>query len=325
MSYPKEIIAEANAITSRRRHEAEEIQKARHAEIAEKLPDVLKYEAQLAQTGIAVVKSLTMGENAEKYIKELSELNLRIQSLIKKELESAGYPSDYLETPYTCKACSDTGFKDGVACHCRKKLLSELNVARLEKCSPAKYCRFSDFDVNLYDDEGGDGYSPRQRMSDVLEYCKCYADDFGESSCSLYMYGATGLGKTHLSLAIANEAARKGFNVLYYSAQNLFSALEKEKFTSGAGTTEADVEDCDLLIIDDLGSEYSTRFTVSALYNIINTRLNLSKPSIISTNLSITELEKTYDQRIASRIIGNYQYLLFEGRDIRQIKSNVEE
>ncbi|MBR0112950.1 MAG: ATP-binding protein [Clostridia bacterium] len=326
MSYPKEVIMQANALTAKRRADAEQIQRIRHTEITAKVPDVAKYEAELAKTGLEVVRALTMGEDAEKYIKGLAKQNLHIQELIGNELEKAGYPRDYLKTPYTCSVCSDTGFVEGVACECRKAMLRELNVARLEKVSPARYCRFDNFDVSLYDStvDPRYGFSPRERMGDLFEYCRCYADDFDESSCSLYMHGATGLGKTHLSLAIANVACAKGFNVLYYPAHNLLSLLEKEKFSGNSGETEQEVLDCDLLIIDDLGSEFSTQFTVSALYNIINTRFNLSKPVIISTNLNEEELEKRYTQRVTSRIIGYCESLLFVGRDVRQIKSEMQ-
>ncbi len=311
---------------SKRKADAELTQKIRHSEIIGKLPNIPQYEAELSKTGLSVLKALTMGENAEKYIKELSELNLRIQGHIKQELESAGYPGNYLETPYTCKKCSDTGFVGAFACSCRKELLSQLNVARLEKVSPAKYCRFDNFDVSLYDEEIDPRYgiSPRERMSDILEYCKCYADDFDSASGSIYMHGATGLGKTHLSLAIANVACEKGYNVLYYSAQNLLSILAKEEFRNVPGDTESEVLECDLLVLDDLGSEFSTQFTVSALYNILNTRINLSKPVIISTNLTEEELEQRYTQRITSRIIGSCEPLLFVGRDIRQIKGEMQ-
>ena len=157
-------------------------------------------------------------------------------------------------------------------------------------------------------------------MREIFEYCRCYADDFGKCSDSLFMHGATGLGKTHLSLAIANVVVEKGFEVIYGSAQNLLSSLEREKFGGGSGEMEKELLDCDLLIIDDLGSEFSTQFTVACIYNIINTRINLGKPVIISTNLTGEELEAKYTQRITSRIIGSYVSLLFIGKDIRQLK-----
>ena len=138
--------------------------------------------------------------------------------------------------------------------------------------------------------------------------------------------GETGLGKTHLSLAIAGEVLKKGFGVVYGSVQNLFSNIEKEHFgraTDADGTTEKMLLECDLLILDDLGAEFTTSFTVATFNNIVNTRMLTSKPTIISTNLSLTEMQKRYSERIASRIIGEYNILTFAGKDIRQQKLGI--
>jgi DNA replication protein DnaC len=137
------------------------------------------------------------------------------------------------------------------------------------------------------------------------------------------MQGETGLGKTHLSLAIAGEVIEKGYTVLYNSAQNIFNELQKERFGKGDsdGRFEPMVLECDLLVIDDLGAEFSTQFTNAALYNIVNTRINASLPTIISTNLSLKELEERYTRRISSRLIGEYNTLYFIGGDVRQKKT----
>lgn len=324
MSYTKENLQYATKIIADRKQNAEEIQRIRHGKAVAKVPEIAKYEAQLAQTGLAVLKAISMDTGAEEYIEELAEMNGRIQQYIKKSLVDGGFPSDYLDTPYTCRECEDTGFKNGRICSCRRMLLNELALKDLEKVSPAANCRFDNFSLDYYPDTPDPvyGISPREKMAEVLEYCKCYAEDFDAESNSLYLRGATGLGKTHLSLAIANVAVRNGWNVLYGSAQNFFSAMEKDKFSNyNSAETEAKMLEADLLIIDDLGSEFITRFTVNELYNIINTRGNLGKPVIISTNLSDKELEENYSQRITSRIIGNYTSLYFMGRDIRQIKA----
>lgn len=322
MSYGKATLLKSSKILSERRSTAQSIQNARHAEVIAALPEIEKYEAALSASGLAVVKALGMGADASKYIDELSKVNLSVQQDIRKLLTASGYPADYLEVPYTCKKCEDTGFCGGYSCECRKALLKSVALARLEAVSPSKNCRFDNFDPELYPVQADPAYgvSPQSRMREVLEYCRCYADDFDKSSDSLFMHGATGLGKTHLSLAIANVVVERGFEVIYTSAQNLMSSLEKEKFGGGNGEREKEILECDLLIIDDLGSEFSTQFTVSAVYNIINTRINLGKPVIISTNLTGEELEAKYTQRITSRIIGSYVSLLFMGRDIRQIK-----
>ncbi len=323
MSYSNQTYLKAAQTLEKRRKRAERIQLARKLEISEKIPDISKYEAQLSATGLAVVKAIGMGENAEEYIAQLSQINLSIQESIKRLLTQNGYPEDYLEIPYTCKKCNDTGFSGGYVCECRKALLKETAMQELASVSASAKCTFENFDVSYYPlpVDQNLGVSPQNRMKSVAEYCRCYAEDFDSESESLYLHGATGLGKTHLSLAIANVVTEKGYNVIYDSAQNIFTSLEREKFSySGNGEREKELLDCDLLIIDDLGSEFTTSFTTSALYNIINTRINRSKPVIISTNLTETELEDKYTQRVTSRIIGNYVSLLFLGKDIRQLK-----
>ncbi len=323
MSYSNSVLAKATQLLEKRRRKAERTQLARRIEVSERIPEITKYEAQLSSTGLAVVKAIGMGENAEEYIQQLSELNLSIQEKIRQALSENGYSEDYLEIPYTCSICSDTGFSNGYVCECRKELLKQLAKDELSAVSESENCSFDNFSIEYYPEpiDAALGVSPQKRMKSIAEYCKCYAEDFDTDSESLYMHGATGLGKTHLSLAIANVVAEKGYRVIYDTAQNIFSSLEKEKFSySGNGEREKEILDCDLLIIDDLGSEFSTQFTSAAIYNIINTRINRSKPVIISTNLTENELEAKYTQRVTSRIIGNYVSLLFLGRDIRQLK-----
>lgn len=325
MSYSNTVLAKATQTLENRRKKAKRIQQARNLEVTEKIPAIAEYQAQLAETGSEVIKALGMGGDVAEYIKNLSVINLSVQEGIKKLLRENGYDEDYLETPFTCKVCSDSGFVGGYACECRKNLLKELAANELAAVSPSHKCFFENFSLDFYSEpvDPNLGVSPKKRMSDVLEYCKCYAEDFDSESESLYMHGATGLGKTHLSLAIANVVAEKGYRVIYDTAQNLFSSLEKEKFSySNNYEREEEILNCDLLIIDDLGSEFSTNFTSAAVYNIINTRINRSKPVIISTNLTETELETKYTQRVTSRIIGEYVSLLFLGKDIRQLKKH---
>lgn len=325
MSYSKSTLSKASQILESRRNKAQRIQIARNLEVTEKIPLISKYESQLSETGLAVVKAIGMGSDAKKYIEELSQLNLSVQESIKKLLKENGYPEDYLETPYTCCECQDSGFVGGYVCKCKKALLKELARKELSDISQSDKCSFDNFSLEYYSApiDSTLGVSPRNRMRSILEYCKCYADDFDCESESLYMHGSTGLGKTHLSLAIANVVAENGYRVIYDTAQNLLSSLEREKFShTNSGERENEILDCDLLIIDDLGSEFSTQFTIAAIYNIVNTRINRSKPVIISTNLTGSELEEKYSQRVTSRIIGNYVSLKFIGEDIRQLKKN---
>ena len=155
-------------------------------------------------------------------------------------------------------------------------------------------------------------------MSKILRYCKSYADNFTKNSESILMKGATGLGKTHLSLAIANEVIKKGYGVIYVSAPSLMQKLEKLYFSRDDDNSAIDMLiECDLLIIDDLGTEFHGQLSVSQMYNIFNSRMLANKPVIINTNLSLRELEKIYTERFVSRIIGNAQKLDFLGSDIR--------
>ncbi|MCR4615438.1 MAG: ATP-binding protein [Clostridiales bacterium] len=323
MNYNKKLRAAADRELERRRHTAESIQRQNREEVLKKLPRIGELERELAGTGAEIVKIIAAGGNVKKSIDKLSKENLKVQEERKNLLVSGGYPEDYLEVKYTCPKCKDTGFVEGRRCDCYREILRALAYKELCGNAPLDKSGFDNFKLSYYPDtrDGATGVVPKKKMAEILTFCKSYAEDFDTASPSLLMYGATGLGKTHLSLAIASEAVKKGFGVIYGSAQNLLIKLEKERFgRSGEGEAEEALLGCDLLVIDDLGAEFATQFTVAAMYNIINTRLLSGLPTIISTNLSPEELEEKYTQRITSRIIGNYICLPFCGKDIRQIK-----
>lgn len=182
--------------------------------------------------------------------------------------------------------------------------------------------RFEDMDLGYYPDEPDPrtGISPRERMRGVLDYCRCYAVDFVPGAQSLLLRGPTGTGKTHVSLAIARTAAEKGCSVVYGPAQQLLRQLENEHFGRMAGDSAETLEACDLLILDDLGTEFSSPFTVSCIYNIINGRMLAGRSTVVSTNLSQQELLARYGEQTTSRITGTFQPLVFSGQDIRQLK-----
>lgn len=324
MNYSRRVYNKAAARLEHRRDKAEREQRQHREEAYAKIPELVSIDREIASAGAEVIRAIGMGENAHTFIDELSKKNLAAQRKRKDMLLSAGYPETYLDADYVCKKCRDTGFISGVMCDCYKKLLKETALAELNELSLGGNADFENFSLNYYPDVTDNDINPRRKMSEILNFCKSYADDFDIDSPSLLMCGATGLGKTHLSLAIAKKAAEKGYDVVYGSAQNLMTRLEKEHFSNQrseyTGSEQALLE-CDLLIIDDLGAEFSTQFTVAALYNIINTRMMSGLPVIISTNLSPEELEKKYTQRITSRIIGSYISLFFCGRDIRQLKN----
>lgn len=324
MPYGKEIYAQARRELQRRRTQAEREAQRRHDETVERYPALVRIEREMAEAGHSIVYALGRPD-AEKFLKGLEKQSRAAQERRRNLLQKAGLPDDYLDTPYTCPACGDTGFDGGIMCACYKKLLRSLAYAQIGKRYPLDLCSFESFRLDYYPEEADSrtGVSPRRRMAEIFEFCMHYAEDFGPRSESLFLCGATGLGKTHLSLAIAREAIAKDFAVIYGSTQNLLNDLEAEHFgrrSTENGATQELLLTCDLLILDDLGAEFSTSFTVAALYNIINSRINAGLPVIISTNLTPAELEAKYTQRITSRIIGCYTSLIFCGRDIRQLK-----
>lgn len=222
-----------------------------------------------------------------------------------------------------CAECNDTGYVGGNICKCVEALAKDIAWEELAKDAPLEESRFDNFSLDYYSNESQNGPSDKERMTAIFNYCKDYAQNFDAKSESLLLLGGTGLGKTHLSLAIAGEAIKKGYGVIYGTAQNLFNQMSKEHFSYDEDTDRLmnQAIDCDLLIIDDLGTEFSTQFTLSCVYNIINTRILKGKPCVISSNYTLSELEKIYSPRVMSRIIGYYAMKQFFGSDIRQIKA----
>ena len=192
-------------------------------------------------------------------------------------------------------------------------------IDEFQKEMPLNQCKFENFDLKYYSEEGE---NPRRRMTAIFKLCKEYVIDFNpQKSENLLFMGQSGLGKTHLTLAIVSGVIEKGYNVVYGPCENLFSLIEKEKFTGeNKGSYDAMI-DCDLLVLDDLGAEIATPFSKAALYNLINTRMLSNKPTIINTNLTIKEIETRYTARVASRLIGSYNANKFLGEDIRQQKA----
>lgn len=319
MAYSERIYRIATERLAERKMTAEEKALLKHDKIVAEFPEIYELESKMRQSAFGLVKVIGMGEKTAEYIERLKNENLQAQAEIKEILISAGYSENEFDPVYTCPKCSDTGFYNGKLCECHIELLRRLSYEQLCKESPLKISTFDDFSLKYYSDDK-ENYDI---MSRILSFCKNYAESFDCTSDSVLMFGQTGLGKTHLSLAIAGEVLKKGYGVVYGSAQNLFSAVEKEHFgrsDNPDGSTEKMLLECDLLILDDLGAEFITSFTTATVNNIITTRLLTSKPTIINTNLQIAELENSYSRRIASRIIGEYRLLNFKGPDIRQRK-----
>ena len=221
MSYSRKVYVKAASALERRRSKAEHTQSMHREEAYAKIPELISIDREISSAGAEVIRAIGMGENAQRFIEELSKKNLAAQQRRKDILKENGYPENYLDADYTCKKCRDTGFVSGVMCDCYKELLRDTALAELNELSPSTRSTFESFNVNYYPDTSDPvtGVNPRSRMKEILDFCKDYAADFGTDSPSLLLYGATGLGKTHLSLAIASEAIRKGYGVIYGSAR----------------------------------------------------------------------------------------------------------
>ncbi len=290
-----------------------------------KCPRAQEIEREIASTSIRVAKQVFSGKaNVKEQLEKLKNYNLNLQKELSELLVKNGFPENFLEEWYKCNLCKDTGYINGKMCSCMKQLLRDTAYNELNSKSPLSLCDFSTFDVSLYSGEVqmGQKTSPIEKMSKIFEYCKKYAENFSLNSDNLLLRGSTGLGKTHLSLAIAKYVISKGFGVIYFSAPNLVNQLEKERFgdLSDNENTEEILTDCDLLILDDMGTEHNSAYATSAIYNIINTRIMVGKPTIINTNLTISDLQEEYSKRLVSRIMGDFTRLEFVGKDIRQIK-----
>lgn len=322
MKYAKQIYTRASAELRARRERAEATAAHHKQEFARVCPAVTDIENEMAKTGLEAVKAVGAGENAVEIVRKLAKYNLELQAKRKALLSEHGFAEDYLLPAYTCPICKDSGVKDNAPCTCYQTLLRELAYQELAESTPLRLCGFDSFSLSAYSDTpDANGIVPREEMREIFTRCKTYADTFSLESESLFFFGATGLGKTHLSLAIADRVIQKGFGVVYGTAQNLLTRLEKERFGKAEDAdTETMLLECDLLILDDLGTEFTTAFTTAAVYNILNTRELSGKPTIINTNLSLSELEKKYTERISSRILGKYDIYQFIGNDQRIAK-----
>lgn len=325
MTYSNEVFSLAQAEINRRHVQAIGICELHQREIEIKAPEIAAINRSLINTSIELSKAVLSNENnIAVVISKIKEENLNGQRQIKTLLLEFGYPEDYLDYNFTCKKCNDTGYIEGVRCDCFNELLKKFSVIELNKFCNIKLTSLNDFRLDYYPDEidRATGINPREKMAANFRACNDFVERFSSTSKSIFMNGNTGLGKTFLSAAIANELLNRGFSVAIDSVQNYLRAIENEHF---GRITDKDtlriINDADLLIIDDLGSEFSSSFYSSALYNIINTRLNKCAPTIISSNLSLRELQDKYDDRIISRLTGMFSWMAFIGKDIRHINS----
>ena len=330
MSYNGRLMARAREKLDAVRAENAAEQARRTAEVYARLPRVREIDAILREQMVELVGlTIRRGAGMMSDIARLEKANLELQAQRAELMTAAGYKADYTDPIYSCPKCRDTGLAGTETCDCLIKLYNReltADLGTLLRCGDES---FDKFDLSLYSDFPSPG-SPRETMTFVRDTCIAYAEGFGRRSTNLLFQGGTGLGKTFLSACIARAVAEKGFSVAYESTASALGAFETSKFSRDAAESDAasakvkQYLNCDLMILDDLGTEMITSFSQSALYQIINTRLISGKKTIISTNCADNELAAKYGAQIMSRLAGEYDFLPFVGRDIRLIRKEKE-
>lgn len=293
----------------------------RYKEVYSCVPALKEIDDTISSLSIEKAKRLIEGDDSA-----LSSFKTDIAELVKKKhilLKKNHFPEDYLELHYTCPDCRDTGYQGRQKCHCFKKAVIDLLYTQSNLQGILEQENFSACSLAYYSENHIDpltGRSSKEAMLTALEACHEFVDTFSETFRNILLYGDTGVGKTFLSHCIAKELLSGSYSVIYFSASRLFDILAKETFgkkSSVEDDTHTHIYDCDLLIIDDLGSELPNTFTVSQLFTVLNERILRKKSTIISTNLALEDIKSIYSERIFSRISSSYTMLRLTGDDIR--------
>lgn len=293
---------------------------ARKKEVYNCIPELKEIEDAISGLSISQARKLLDGE-----LTSLDSLKEEINILIScKEnlITSAGFPADYLEPTYECEDCKDTGFIGNEKCHCFQKAIVDLLYTQSNLQNVLQEENFDTFSLKYYSDghiDSQTGRSSLENIKNAYNVCRDFVDTFSTDFRNLFLYGDTGTGKTFLSHCVAKELIDKAYSVIYFSAFELFDIMAKSKFgkEQAAEVMYEQLFDCDLLIIDDLGTELVNSFTTSQLFLCLNERLLRKKSTIISTNLSLDSLVDIYSERTFSRITSNYTILKLTGDDIR--------
>ena len=324
MAYSAEVLSRARARLAMAKEDRESENREHLQQAYAQVPRLKEIDRLLRLTmAQAAQAAFTQGGDPAELLEQARRENLLLQQE-RSELEALYFEEGFLDDSPICDCCGGSGYVGSTMCEClrelcrqeQKKELTFLNVGRES---------FDQFRLDYYPDREDPkfGVNIRTIMEKTYQTCRRYAQNFSERSNNLLFSGDTGLGKTFLSACIARTVADNGYSVMYESAGHLFANLERAKFSADEqARKESDrYFVCDLLIVDDLGTEMPGQFTTAALYGLINDRLLAGKPTIISTNLTIEEFEKRYNRQIASRLRGSYVRVPFLGEDIRVQKN----
>ena len=332
MAYDGKLLARARTQLENIRMKNAEEQRQRRQRVYLRIPEMEDMELELRRQMLETVRlTIAKAPDMAEKIAAIREENLELQALRAERLTEHGFGMDYLDEIICCHKCRDTGIYKGGVCECLDRLYNmELTKELGTLMRRGDEC-FESFDLSLYpcERDAASGLVPRETMSDVYEFCRRYAENFEAATKNLLFQGGTGLGKTYLSACIARVVARKGFSVCYETAASALEYYEKAKFSRDIAEGEEAslrvkrMESCDLMILDDLGTEMLTPMSQSALYGLINNRLVNEKKTIISTNFGSADLQKRYIPQIYSRLRGEYTALPFVGKDIRVMKKGL--
>ncbi len=299
---------------------------ARRDRLYQAEPRLKEIEQQLRGTMSRLISSaLRRGTDPLPAVRVLRDENLGLQQERAQLLRGMGYPADYLEEKPACPLCGDTGYHEGQVCRCLREYYKRAQLSELSKLLDMGSQSFETFSFDWYSDERGERKrSPRENMERVFDICQDYARHFSPAADNLLLTGQPGLGKTFLSASIARVVSERGFSVVYDTAEHIFAQMEEEKFrpddSPAACEDAARYRSCDLLIMDDLGTEMVTSFVQSALYQLVNGRLLAGKKTVINTNLAPQQLSERYSPQVQSRLEGEYRVLPFFGEDIRKLR-----
>lgn len=321
------LYSNAMEVINKRRESREELIHSRKSEIYSRIPRIAEIENRLTSTGLILLSRVADCEmSSEEFVAHIMAENKELHEEMMRLLADNGYSTDYLNPPYVCPLCSDTGYNsENKLCSCLKNELTSRALRDANLSAHMAGQTFDRFDLSYYDNEINPtlGISARENAASIFRACQNFVRNFDKPGENLLLYGSSGLGKTFLSSAIATELLKKGVDVLYISSNSLFPMLNNMHFGRGDEQSSYIAEkvlDADLLILDDLGAEFVTQFTASELFRIMNHRILSGKKMIFSTNLSLSEIKSTYSERIVSRLIGEFENLHFIGEDIRQKK-----
>ncbi len=307
-----------------RRLRAKELEEKRRDDVYRQIPELEEIKRKISLTSFEITKALihTNPEEAKKLVNELKESNMILREQEIYLLNKHGYDARYLKDVYTCPICEDRGFVDNKKCGCFQQLMIEKLYKLSNIRDIIKDENFETFDIQFFSEvQKYNGVTPRQVMSNNYKVAERFIAEFETVYKNLFMYGAVGLGKSFLCHCIAKDLLDRGHTVLYITAIDLFKILEAYKFRGDENPHTIDLIEyltqAELLIIDDLGTEVTSQFTSSELFNIINKRHSERKHTIISTNIALNEIEKIYSHRLESRFLGNFELMQFVGEDIR--------